>query len=322
VRFFWLTACAALLLCWENLALAQSFPSKPVRMVVGFATGGVNDIMARALSAPLTAVLGQTVVVDNRPGANSTIGADLVAKAPPDGYTIFITGTPFTINASAYTKLPYDTLRDFAPVTQLATGTFILVVHPALPVKTVRELIALAKRRPGELNFCSSGQGAAPHLMGELLKLQTGIEMTHVPYKGAGPCVVDLLGGHVQLTFEAMAPLLPHVKSGKLRILAVMSDKRSPVLPDIPTIEQATGITGLSAGTWYGIVAPATTPREAINRLNAATVKVVNEPKMRQWLADQGLDPVTGTPEDLGALLHNEVSKWARVVKAAKISVQ
>ena len=200
-------------------------------MIVGFATGGVNDIMARALSGPLSAVLGQTVVVDNRPGANSTIGADLVAKSPPDGYTVFITGTPFTINASAYPKLPYDTLRDFAPVTQLATGTFILVVHPALPVKTVKELIALAKRRPGELNFCSSGQGAAPHLMGELLKLQTGIVMTHVPYKGAGPCVVDLLGGHVQLTFEAMAPLLPHVKAGRLRILAVMSDRKSPVLP-------------------------------------------------------------------------------------------
>ena len=322
MRLFGLTVCAVALLCWDNLSLAQSYPSKPVRMVVGFPTGGVNDIMARALSAPLSAILGQTVVVDNRPGANSTIGADLVAKAPPDGYTIFITGTPFTINASAYLKLPYDTLRDFAPVTQLATGTFILVVHPALPVMTVRELIALAKRRPGELNFCSSGQGAAPHLMGELLKLQTGIEMTHVPYKGAGPCVVDLLGGHVQLTFEAMAPLLPHVKAGKLRILAVMSDKRSPVLPDIPTIEQATGITGLTAGTWYGIVAPAATPRETINRLNAATVQVVNEPKMRQWLADQGLDPVTGAPEDLGALLHSEVSKWARVVKAAKVSVQ
>ena len=322
MKLFFFGAGAALLLCWESLALAQSYPARPVRMIVGFATGGVNDIMARALSGPLSAVLGQTVVVDNRPGANSTIGADLVAKSPPDGYTVFITGTPFTINASAYPKLPYDTLRDFAPVTQLATGTFILVVHPALPVKTVKELIALAKRRPGELNFCSSGQGAAPHLMGELLKLQTGIVMTHVPYKGAGPCVVDLLGGHVQLTFEAMAPLLPHVKAGRLRILAVMSDRKSPVLPDIPTIEQATGIRGLSAGTWYGIVAPASTPREAINRLNAALARVVNEPKMRQWLADQGLDPVTGSPEDLGALLQSEVSKWARVVKAANVTVQ
>ena len=315
-------ACAMLLLCASGFSSAQGYPAKPVRMIVGFPTGGVNDIMAQALSAPLAALLGQTIVVDNRPGANSTIGADLVAKAPPDGYTVFITGTPFTINASAYPSLPYDTLRDFAPVTQLATGTFILVVHPALPVRTVRELIVLATRRPGELHFCSSGQGAAPHLMGELFKLQTRIDMIHVPYKGAGPCVVDLLGGHVQLTFEAMAPLLPHVKTGKLRILAVMSDRRSPVLPDTPTIEQATGITGLSAGTWYGIVAPAATPREAINRLSAATVKVVNEPKMRQWLADQGLDPVTGTPEELGALLKSEVSKWARVVKAAKVSVQ
>lgn len=322
MKKFRIPACAALFMCWPAAGMPQGYPSKPVRLVVGFTTGGVNDILARTLSDPLAAILGQTVIVDNRPGANSTVGADLVAKAPPDGYTVFVTGTPFTINASLYPNLPYDTLRDFAPVTQLATGTFILVAHPALPVNTAKELIALAKRRPGELNFCSSGQGAAPHLMGELFKLQTGIEMLHVPYKGAAPCVVDLLGGHIQLTFEAMAPLLPYIKAGKLRILAVMSDKRSPVLPEVPTIEQATGIPNLSAGTWYGIVAPAATPRDTIDRLNAALVKIVAETRLRQRLAEQGLDPVTGSPENLGALLKSEVSKWARVAKAARVSIQ
>lgn len=313
---------ATLLGCGSPPVLAQPYPAKPVRLIVGYPTGGVNDILARAIGDPLAAALGQSMVVDNRPGANSSIGADLVAKAAPDGYSLFVTGTPFTINASLYQKLPYDTLRDFAPVTQLATGTFLLVVHPALPVRSAKELIALAKRRPGELNFCSAGQGAPPHLMGELFKLQTGIAMSHVPYKGASPCVVDLLGGHIQVTFEAMAPLLPHVKAGKLRNLAVMSDQRSSVLPDIPTIEESTGIAGLSAGTWYGIVAPAATPRPVVNRLNAALVQVMNDPRMRKRLVDQGLDPVTGTPEDLAALLKSEVAKWARVIKAAQVTVQ
>jgi tripartite-type tricarboxylate transporter receptor subunit TctC len=315
-------AFATLLACASPPLLAQTYPAKPVRLIVGYPTGGVNDILARAIGDPLAAALGQSMIVDNRPGANSSIGADLVAKAAPDGHTLFVTGTPFTINASLYQKLPYDTLRDFAPITQLATGTFLLVVHPALPVKSAKELIALAKRRPGELNFCSAGQGAPPHLMGELFKLQTGIAMSHVPYKGAAPCVVDLLGGHIQVTFEAMAPLLPHVKAGKLRNLAVMSDQRSSVLPDIPTIEESTGIAGLSAGTWYGVVAPAATPRPVVNRLNAALVQVMNDPRMRRRLVDQGLDPVTGSPEDLAALLKAEVAKWARVIKAAQVTVQ
>jgi tripartite-type tricarboxylate transporter receptor subunit TctC len=322
VRLVYVVASALLLACGMSPAMAQNYPAKPVRLIVGYPTGGVNDILARAIGDPLAAALGQTMIVDNRPGANSSIGADLVAKAAPDGYTLFVTGTPFTINASLYQKLPYDTLRDFAPVTQLATGTFLLVVHPSLPARSVKELIALAKRRPGELNFCSAGQGAPPHLMGELFKLQTGIAMSHVPYKGAAPCVVDLLGGHIQVTFEAMAPLLPHVKAGKLRNLAVMSDRRSSVLPDVPTIEESTGIAGLSAATWYGIVAPAATPRPVVNRLNAALVQVMGDAKMRQRMAEQGLDPVTGTPEELASLLKAEVAKWARVIKAAQVTVQ
>ncbi len=322
MRLVYVVASALLLACGMSPAMAQNYPAKPVRLIVGYPTGGVNDILARAIGDPLAAALGQTMIVDNRPGANSSIGADLVAKAAPDGYTLFVTGTPFTINASLYQKLPYDTLRDFAPVTQLATGTFLLVVHPSLPARSVKELIALAKRRPGELNFCSAGQGAPPHLMGELFKLQTGIAMSHVPYKGAAPCVVDLLGGHIQVTFEAMAPLLPHVKAGKLRNLAVMSDRRSSVLPDVPTIEESTGIAGLSAATWYGIVAPAATPRPVVNRLNAALVQVMGDAKMRQRMAEQGLDPVTGTPEELASLLKAEVAKWARVIKAAQVTVQ
>jgi len=322
MRFARVAVSATLVAMAALPAVAQTYPAKPMRLVVGYPAGGVNDIIARAIGDPLAAMLGQSVVVDNRPGANSTIGADLVAKSPPDGYTLFVTGTPFTINASLYRKLPYDTLRDFAPVVQLATGTFILVVHPVLPVKSAKELVALAKRRPGELNFCSSGQGAPPHLMGELFKLQTGVDMSHVPYKGAGPCVVDLLGGHIQLTFEAMAPLLPHVKAGRLRVLALMSEKRSPVLPEIPTIEEATGIAGLSAGTWYGMLAPAATPRAIVTRLNGALIQIMGDAKMRSRMSDQGLDPVTGSPEDLAALVKSEVAKWARVVQAARVTVQ
>ncbi len=315
--------CIALVaLVLAPVACAQGYPSKPVRFVVGFPPGGTNDILARAIGQPLAGMLGQPVVVDNRPGANSVIGADVVAKAPPDGYTLFVTGPPFSVNATLYPKLPYDTLRDFTPVTQIATGTFILVVHPALPVKSVKELIALAKSRPGQLNFCSSGQGAVPHLMGELLKLTAGISMVHVPYKGAAPCVIDLLGGQIQLTFEAMAPLLPHVKAGKLRALAVMSDKRSPVLPELPTIAEASGYPGLSAGTWYGIFAPVGTPRDIIGRLNSSIAGGLRLPDVKERLSDQGLDPVSGSPEMLGRLLLDEVEKWAKVIKASGVRVQ
>lgn len=315
----WLV-CGAL--ACTQFAYSQSYPNKPVRFVVGYPPGGVNDILARAIGQPLSDMLGQSVIVDNRPGANSVIGAELVARAPADGYTLFVSGTPFSINASLYPKLPYDTLRDFAAVTQIATGTFLLVVHPSLPVKSAQELIALAKSRPGQLNFCSSGLGSPPHLMGELLKLTVGIDMVHVPYKGAAPCVTDLLAGQIQLAFEAMAPLLPHVKAGKLRALAVMSDKRTPVLPALPTIAEATGHRGLSAGTWYGIFAPAGTPKDIVGRLNSSITKVLRIPNVNQQLSGQGLEPVMGSPEQLRELLQEEVAKWAKVIKASGASAQ
>ena len=312
----------ALGLIHPALVCSQSYPNKPVRIVVGYPPGGVNDILARAIAQPLGDMLGQTMVVDNRPGANSVIGADLTAKAPPDGYTVLVTGSPFAINAALYPKLPYDTLKDFTPVVQLATGTFLLAVHPALPVKSARELVALAKSRPGQLNFCSSGQGSPPHLMGELLKQTAAINMVHVPYKGAAPCVADLLAGQIQLTFEAMAPLLPQIKAGKLRALAVMSEKRSPVLPDLPTIAEATGLRGLSAGTWYGIVAPAGVPKDIVIRLNGAVARIMAQPDVKERLSGQGLEPVTGSPEQLGRLVQDEVVKWAAVVKASGASIQ
>ena len=315
-----LLACA--LLSLAQLAGAQEYPNRPVRLVVGYPAGGVNDILGRAISQRLGDQLGQPVVIDNRPGANSVIGAEAVAKSPPDGYTLFTTGTPFAINASLYPKLPYDTLKDFVPITQIASGTFLLVVNASLPVTSPKELIAYAKSRSGELNFCSSGPGSPPHLMGELLKLTAGIKMVHVPYKGAAPCVVDLLGGQIQVTFEAMAPLLPHVKSGKLRALAVMSDKRSPVLPEVPTIAEATGYSGLTVDVWYGILAPAGTPKDIVSKLNGAIHDVLRLPDVKDQLSRQGLDPASGTPEQLGKILQDDVAKWATVVKASGASVQ
>ncbi|HZP88712.1 MAG TPA: tripartite tricarboxylate transporter substrate binding protein, partial [Burkholderiales bacterium] len=251
-------------------ASAQDYPSRPIRLVVGYPAGGVNDIIARVLGQPLAERLGQPVVIDNRPGANSVLGAENVARSAPDGYTLFSTGTPFAINASLYKNLPYDPLKDFVPVAQVASGTFLLVVHPSLPVNSPRELIDYARAHPGQLNFCSSGPGSPPHLMGELLNQTAGIKMVHIPYKGAAPCVADLLGGQIQVTFEAMAPLLPHIKSGKLRALAVMSDHRSPVLPDLPTMAEATGYPALKVDAWYGVLAPKGTPAAIVAKLNNA----------------------------------------------------
>ncbi len=314
---------ATVVLCIvTQLACAQDYPTHPVRLVVGYPAGGVNDILARAISQSLSERLGQPVVVDNRPGANSVLGADYVAKAAPDGYTLFMTGTPFAINASLYPKLPYDTLRDFTPVGQAASGTFLLVVNPSLPVRSPKELVAYAKSHVGQLNFCSSGPGSPPHLMGELLNQTAGLKMVHVPYKGAAPCVTDLLGGQVQLAFEAMAPLLPHIKAGRLRALAVMSDKRSAVLPELPTMAEATGLEGLTVDAWYGMLAPKGTPQPIIAKLNGVLREVMTLPQVKEQLSAQGLDPATGSPDQLGRILESDVARWATVVKASGATVQ
>lgn len=304
-------------------ASAQSdYPNRPLRVVVGYPAGGVNDILARVVAQSMTRVMGKPVVVENRPGANGIIGADSVAKAPADGYSLFFTGTPFVINASLYRKLPYDTLRDFAAVSVISTGTFMMVVNVAVPVKSANELIDLARKQPGRLSFCSSGLGAPSHLMGELLKQTARIDMIHVPYKGVAPCMADLMGGQVQVAFEAMAPLLPNVKNGKLRALAVMSEARSPVLPELPTISEATGLTGLTSPTWYAVVVAARTPPAIVARLNAVLAEVLKAPDVKDALAAQGLDPRPSTPEQLTKLMESEVTKWAAVVKAAGAVVE
>lgn len=320
-RWFLLSSVlASMLVCAP--AIAQDFPHKPLRVVVGYPAGGVNDILARLIAQSLETVLGQPVVVENRPGANGIIGGEFVAKAAADGYTLFFTGTPFAINASLYPKLPYDTLRDFSAVSQVSTGTFLLVVNPLVPAKSARELIDLARQTPGKINFCSSGLGAPSHLMGELLKQTAQVNMVHVPYKGVAPCMTDLMGGQVQVAFEAMAPLLPHIRSGKLRALAVMGDKRSPILPDLPTIYEATGYSGLTSATWYAVLAPANTPPSVIMKLNVALADVLRMPQVKEKLASQGLDPATSSPEQLTALLRDEVTKWARVVETAGAKVE
>ena len=301
---------------------AQDYPSKPIRLVVPFAAGGATDVLARLVGERLTASLGQQVVVDNRPGAGGNIGSDLVARAEPDGYTILMgaVGT-HAINPSLYPKMPYDPVKDFAPVTLVASVPNVLVVNPEVPANSVQELIDLAKAKPGELNFASSGNGTSIHLSGELFKAMTGTDIVHVPYKGSGPAVTDLLGGQVQMMFDNMPSSLPHVKAGKLRALGVTSAKRSPALPEVPTIAEA-GVPGYDATSWFGILAPAGTPEPVVTRLQGAIVQALGEPEMRQRMADLGAEPVGDTPAEFGQFIAAEIAKWAKVVNDAGVKLE
>jgi tripartite-type tricarboxylate transporter receptor subunit TctC len=303
-------------------AKAQEYPSKPIRLVVPFAAGGATDVLARLVGERLTASLGQQVVVDNRPGAGGNIGSDIVARAEPDGYTILMgaVGT-HAINPSLYPKMPYDPVKDFAPVTLVASVPNVLVVNPEVPAKSVQELIDLAKAKPGELNFASSGNGTSIHLSGELFKAMTGTDIVHVPYKGSGPAVTDLLGGQVQMMFDNMPSSLPHVKAGKLRALGVTSAKRSPALPEVPTIAEA-GVPGYDATSWFGILAPAGTPEPVVTRLQGAIVQALGEPEMRQRMADLGAEPVGDTPAEFGQFIAAEIAKWAKVVNDAGVKLE
>jgi tripartite-type tricarboxylate transporter receptor subunit TctC len=303
-------------------AKAQDYPSKPIRLVVPFAAGGATDVLARLVGERLTASLGQQVVVDNRPGAGGNIGSDIVARAEPDGYTILMgaVGT-HAINPSLYPKMPYDPVKDFAPVTLVASVPNVLVVNPEVPAKSVEELIDLAKAKPGELNFASSGNGTSIHLSGELFKAMTGTDIVHVPYKGSGPAVTDLLGGQVQMMFDNMPSSLPHVKAGKLRALGVTSAKRSPALPEVPTIAEA-GVPGYDATSWFGILAPAGTPEPVVTRLQGAIVQALGEPEMRQRMADLGAEPVGDTPAEFGQFIAAEIAKWAKVVNDAGVKLE
>lgn len=295
-------------------ACAQPYPSKPVRVIVGFPPASGADITARVIGPRLAEALGQSVIVDNRPGAASNIAAEIAAKSPPDGYTLFIGTVANAINATLYPKLPFDFARDFAPVVLATAAPNILVVHPSVPTKTVKELIALAKRRPGELNFASAGTGTAPHMSGELFKAMAGVELVHIPYKGSPPAVADVLAGEVAMIFSPSSTVLPHIKSGRLRALAVTTAARLPALPDLPTVAES-GLAGYETVTWFGYVAPVKTAREIVARLNAEIVKALALAEVRGQFAAQGIEVLGSTPEQFGAYLRDEIAKWAKVIK-------
>lgn len=294
---------------------AQGYPSKSIRMVVPFPPGGPADILSRAIGQKLTESWGQQVVVDNRSGAGGIIGSDIVAKATPDGYTLLMgfVGT-HAINVSLYTKIPYDNVKDFEPVSLVATATMILVVHPSVPANSVRELISLAKSKPGELTFGSPGNGTPQHLAGELFNTMAGVKMLHIPFKGAVPAIIDLLAGRVLLIFSSAPPALPHVKTGKLRALAVTSAKRSSVVPDIATIAES-GLPGYEVINWYGILTPAGIRKEIVTKLNAEIVKILNMSDVKERLSPQGIEIFSSTPVQFAAYIKNETEKWAKVVK-------
>ncbi len=299
------------------LLSAQAYPAKAVRIIVPVGAGGATDILTRTLGRQLGLVWGQQVVVDNRPGGGSNIGFELAAKAPADGYTLLMAQPAFTVNVSLYRKLGYDPLRDFAAVTLAAEGANVLVVHPSVPARTLKDLIALAKARPGRLSYASSGNGTTPHLSGELFKSMAGVDIVHIPYKGAAASVTDLMGGHVDLAFVSLSSVVPQLKAEKLRALAITSAKRSALMPGLPTFAEA-GIRGYEVTGWYGIVAPAGTPREIIDRLNADITKALTQPDLVQSLNASGLEPATpNSPEAFTAFLRAEIAKWAKVVKAS-----
>ncbi|MGZ8209932.1 MAG: Bug family tripartite tricarboxylate transporter substrate binding protein [Burkholderiales bacterium] len=300
---------------------AETYPARPIRVIVPQSAGGSTDLAARIVTQRLSDVLGQSLVVDNRPGAGSLNGTDTVAKAPPDGYTLLCVAASFSINPSLHEKLPFDPIRDFVPITRLAALPHILVVYPSLPVKSVKELIALAKAKPGELNYASSGIATSTHLAAELFKHMTGVDMVPVPFKGGGPGIVGLLSGQVQLYFATISTALPHVKSGKLRALAVTTTKRSVVAPEYPTIAEA-GVPGYEHASWVGLLAPAKTPPAIIGKLQSESMKVVHTQEVRNLLLRDGLEPVGDTPQEFAALIKAEVAKWRRVVKAAGIKPQ
>ena len=306
---------ATLALVAATHAAAQAWPTKPIRLVVPFPPGGAVDFYARVVQQPLSEVLGQTVVIDNKAGASGMVGAEAVAKAPPDGYTLLLGNiASLAINVGIYPKMPYDPLKDFTPIVRTVDVNYVLVVHPSVPVKSVPELIAYAKANPGKLSYGSAGSGSLPHLGTELFKAQTGTDMVHVPYKGGGPMVTDLLGGSVQVVIGDQANLMPHVQSGKLRALAVATPKRSPNAPDLPTIAE-TGLAGYDATAWQGLVGPAGMPPDVVKRLNEAFNKVMAMPAVREKLVGGGLEPVGGTPEQFGRFIGSEIAKWTKIAK-------
>ena len=299
----------------------QPFPGKPTRIIIGFPPGGAIDVVTRMLAPRLSEAFGQPVIVDNRPGANGVLATDLAAKSPPDGHTIFI-GTlgNLAMNPSFYPNLPFNMDKDLTPVTQVASVAFMLLAHPSVPFKSVPELIAYAKANPGKVNYSSSGNGSTPHLTGELFNSLAGVKTTHIPYKGAAPAITDLIGGQVQISYDAVATSVAHINAGRLRGIAVTGPKRVSMLPNTPTVAET--VPGYEVVNWFGMVAPAGTPRAAIARWRNEIVKVLNVPEIRDKLRALGTDPVGSTPEEFGSFMKAETVKWARVIKEANIRVE
>ena len=300
-------------------ALAQAYPVKPIRFVAAFPAGGPSDRVARAIGRRMSEVLGQSVVIENRTGAGGNIGAEAVAKAAPDGYTVLLGGSYVTIAPSLYKKPPFDPIRDFAPVSLIVSNQYVLVTHPSVPARTVRDLIKVAKAQPGKLNYASTGPGSPPRLCAELFKSMAGVDMVNITYKGATPALVDMIGGHIDVYFGGISGALPPIAGNKVRPLAVTSNRRSSQLPDIPTVAEA-ALPGYDITTWFGLLAPAGTPREIVNKLNGVIVAIVGDPEMKNYLIGQGVDPVTNTPEQFAAYIKGEVPKFAKIVKAAGIA--
>lgn len=317
----YLTATLCLLCAAFGNALGQAYPAKPVRMIIGFPPGGGTDIVGRIVAQKLSENIGQQVIADNRGGASGQLAAELVSKAAPDGYTIMMAHiAAISILPSLISRLPYDAQKDFAPITLVAIGPNLLVVHPSLPVKTVKDLVALAKARPGQLQYASPGAGTVQHLAAELFKLQAKVDMLHVPYKGSGQSIVDLVAGHVHLDFDAVPPVINHVRNGKLRAIAVTSEKRFSLLPEIPTITES-GVPGFDMSTWWGLVAPAAVGKDIVARLHGETVKLLRQADVKEKIAFVGAETVGNTPDEFAAFIRVEAEKYARIVKAANIRV-
>lgn len=321
-RRYWVRTMAGLLLAASGgLAQAQAWPSKPITLIVPFAAGGTTDVLARALAERLTGALGQPVIVESKPGAGATVGADFVAKAKADGYTLLVGAVHHTIATSVYRKLPYDFQKDLVPLTIIAMVPNVLVVNANFPAKTVAELVAAAKTAKPELSYGSNGNGTAQHLIGTQFQAMTGTTLLHVPYKGSGPLTTDLLGGQVTMSFDTITPVLQHIKAGKLRALAVSTAKRSSALPDVPTLEEA-GLKGFDIGTWFGVLAPAATPKEVTQRLSTEMVKIIRSPEFRKKMDDVGAEPIGNSPEQMARQIKEETDKFSRLVKDARVVIE
>jgi tripartite-type tricarboxylate transporter receptor subunit TctC len=308
-------ACAAIL---APAAGAQTYPVKPVRIIVPFAAGGNTDITARAIAERLNPVLKQQFIVDNRPGAMTNIGSEAVARAAPDGYTLLMGGASNAINMSLQAKMPYDTLRDFEPIILCVQGANVLSIHPSLPARNTKELIALARKQPGQLNFASSGVGSSNHMAGELFKVMAGVNIAHIPYKGNTPALADAIGGHVHMIFSGVPALVPHIESGRLRAIAIGSMERFSALPKVPTFHES-GLKNYEATTWFGLMAPAKTPRDIITRLNVEIDKILKSAELQSRFTNDGLVPMGGSPEAFTKFIRSEIDKYAKVVKAANL---